>query len=247
MRASLISVVAFCAVASVRAVEPPAINILDLGPNGTAELPTGLVGFDVEVVVDANTPVGPAPTPGDSWLSGVIDGTIVDGGSVFVHGNGPFNTPTAVDEGLGGSGGDTTFVNLPSAQRDTVSFVNEPRVGLDKAANFALIVQQPQAVDLQYFDSPGAPSTSDLGGGWTARLVIDMSGSAISPSDVFVSLETPPAAPIPIASGTIAVGTENFLPSQTRADWFISAIPEPGTVWLILFVGLLASRTGRTP
>jgi hypothetical protein len=232
------------AVSYATAADAPQYNVLDIGPNGAAELPAGLVGFDVEVIMDTTLDVGDADQNGDgadTWLSGQLAGTIVDPGSVFVHGLGPLGTPTAVDQAFGGTGGDTTFVNLADVNRATASFVNNTRVGFGKAADFALVSQLPTSVDLQYFDSPGAPSTTDIGGGWTARLVIDMSGSLIQTSDVFVSLDAP-SHPILIASGQLQAGSENFVASATTRQWFISAVPEPASLALLALGGLIAFR-----
>jgi hypothetical protein len=238
MRALLIlSPALILAIASARAAELPLINILDLGPNGTDELPMSLVGFDVEVVTDTTLDPGDADQNGDgadTFLTGQITGDAQVGVLVYRQSRPPVQPPDPFDHEL-----TSTWVNLPTADR-----LGDARSGFGKTADLALMTQLPQFVDLQYFDSPGAPSTSDIGGGWTARLVIDVSGTPINPTDVFISLHAP-AAPIPIASGTIAVGSENFLSFQTTADWFISAIPEPGTLCLLVLTIAVASRCRR--
>jgi len=241
----LLAVGTLAAVASYTlAATPPVVTLDDLGPNGSSAFPLhgSLVGFDIHVELFPLDP-NDNDTNGDGWdtfLAGLVEGTIVDPGTTYVHGHGPLSTPTAVDKAFGGTGAQTTFVNLPETTQDPNSFMGKMRVGFMRAADFAWIDQQAQYVNLQYFDSPGSPSTSSVGGGWTIRVTMQTS---IDPTLVYAALDTNmPSGLIKIASGRIQVGTENFLPSTQEHTWVIWAVPEPASLALLLLGGVMALR-----
>jgi len=232
---------------ALAAIEP-VVTLEDLGPNGSSAYPVNdantptLIGFDIHFQLFQLDP-NDTDTNGDGWdtfLAALVQGTIVDPGTSYVHGHGPTSTPTATDKAFGGTGGRGTFVNLPSADQSVRSFSGAPRMGFMYNADFALIDQQTQSIDLQFFDSPGSPSTSDQGGGWSIRVVMQ---TAIDPTLVFAALDSNmPSGATLIASGIIQIGTENFLPSTQEHTWAIWAIPEPGSLALLVLGGLVAFR-----